>query len=88
MTATATAPTPETPYTPREAAQVAASGCLCAAAMTLAVIEEYQLTLYPPRVAGGKWAAHYHDSNLWGRGATAVEAVGGILRQIGENNAS
>src|SRR5262245_32593202 len=56
--ATATA-TEERAYTPREAAQVVKSSCSCAAALTLRAIEEYGLTLYPPRVGGKCWLAYY-----------------------------
>jgi len=80
--ATATA-TEERAYTPREAAQVVKSSCSCAAALTLRAIEEYGLTLYPPRVGGKCWLAYYHGAAMWAHDDNVISVVEKMLRQIG-----
>ena len=73
-TAIAEAKTIECTLTPRE---------------TLAAVEEFGISLYPPRRGGGGgWMAGYkcESGYLWGHGDTLTAAVEELLRKIGGEN--
>jgi len=76
MTGTAQATEPERTLTAQEAWQV---------------VEEFNLTLYPPRVCGGIWMVFgliAGDSGIYATADTAVGAVEKFLRVVGGANGS
>jgi hypothetical protein len=58
----------------------------CSAAVLVAAIEEFKISLTPPIKDGGKWVAGESSGPLYGFGATALEAVTELLREIRGGN--
>lgn len=65
---------PERRFTPREA-------LLAMPYLGLDAVEEFRISLEPPRMPGDTWLAGWHGE--YGYGATLTEAVADVLRQIG-----
>jgi len=80
-TATATATETERNLTVKEILNLRAAGA--SAHVLLVAVEQFGLSLWPPRVGGGKWLVHYYPADLWSNADTAEEAIEKLLRQMG-----
>ena len=75
---TATAQARKIAITPREGLE--------AMRVAWALVEELNISLYPPYIGGGKWLAGKKGERYeWGWGETPIAAVEDLLRRMGES---